>query len=209
MKRRTFLKNSAILGGSAVVSACLGATPKAMPMPPPPVPPVPSSPVAFVKTIERVSGVKQALALLDLPLFKGKNLFLKPNFNSADVPPGSTHNDVLSTLVGELFNHGADRISVGDRSGMGNTRGVMDEKGIFRMAEELAFDALVFDELDDDDWELQQVPDGHWQRGFAVPRYPLHFGCGAIDRNACRLYRQDLDLWTERHQSFGSELAVC
>ena len=44
--------------------------------------------------------------------------------------------------------HGAEHITVGDRSGMGNTRAVMEAKGIFRLAEELGFDTVVLDELD-------------------------------------------------------------
>jgi uncharacterized protein (DUF362 family) len=95
---------------------------------------------------------------------------LKPNFNSADAPPGSTHNDTLSVLVQRLQAANVGRITVGDRSGMGDTRKVMQQKEILRMADELGFETLVFDELQADDWEMVQVPDSHWDRGFAVPR---------------------------------------
>jgi uncharacterized protein (DUF362 family) len=77
----------------------------------------------------------------------GKTLFLKPNCNSVDVPPGSTHDDVLSTLVHRLQAMGVDRITVGDRSGMGDTRKVMEQKDIFRMGNELGFGTVVFDDL--------------------------------------------------------------
>ena len=55
--------------------------------------------VAFVKTKDRATGVNKALDLLGINSMKGKDLFLKPNFNSADPVPGSTHNDTLSALV--------------------------------------------------------------------------------------------------------------
>jgi uncharacterized protein (DUF362 family) len=126
--------------------------------------------VAFVKTTDRAAGVKKALDMLNVNGIKGKNLFLKPNFNSADAAPGSTHPDTLSTLVQALQSRGVERIMVGDRSGMGDTRGVMDQKDIFQMADELDFDTLVFDELAADDWLLQDAPGSHWQQGFAVPR---------------------------------------
>ena len=45
--------------------------------------------VAFVRTLDRVAGVNRALELLNLGSFAGKHLFLKPNLNSADPPPGS------------------------------------------------------------------------------------------------------------------------
>jgi uncharacterized protein (DUF362 family) len=171
MNRRHFLKSSAILGTTGLISACLGSKPAAMPVEPPQFPALPadSAQVAFVKTTDRAAGVEKALNLLDLAKFRGKNLFLKPNFNSADIAPGSTHNDTLSTLVQALQTRGVDRLTVGDRSGMGDTRGVMEQKDIFRMADELGFETVVFDELTDNEWELQQLPDGHWKYGFAIP----------------------------------------
>lgn len=126
--------------------------------------------VAFVKTNDRAAGVNKALDLLDIDAVKGKELFLKPNYNSADPTPGSTHNDVLSTLVRRLQSMEAGRITVGDRSGMGDTHAVMQQKDIFRMAEELGFETTVFDELDNDGWELMEPPVSHWQNGFAVAR---------------------------------------
>lgn len=129
--------------------------------------------VAFVKTRDRTSGLNQALDLLELGPFRGKHLFLKPNFNSADPPPGSTHDHTLIALVRRLQAQGARRITVGDRSGMGQTRMVMQRKGIFRMADELGFDALVFDELGAADWERMYIPGGHWRKGFALARPAL------------------------------------
>ena len=126
--------------------------------------------VAFIKTKDRAAGVNQAIDLLGIDSMEGKDLFLKPNFNSADAAPGSTHPDTLSALVRVLKTFGADRLSVGDRSGMGDTRQVMEQKDVFRMGDELGFKTMVLDELAADDWLVQQVPDSHWQQGFAVPR---------------------------------------
>lgn len=129
--------------------------------------------VAFVKTRDRVAGVNRALDLMDLGPLHGKHLFLKPNFNSADPPPGSSHNHTLGTLVRRFQALGAGRITVGDRSGMGDTRNVMQRKGVFRLAEELGFDTVVLDELDAAGWERMQVPGSHWRKGFAVARPAL------------------------------------
>jgi uncharacterized protein (DUF362 family) len=105
---------------------------------------------------------------MGIDVVKGKSLFLKPNYNSADPTPGSTHNDVLSALVQACEAAGAERIVVGDRSGMGDTRTVMQRKDVFRMADELDFQTMVFDELDAADWV--KMEGSHWQQGFAVPR---------------------------------------
>jgi uncharacterized protein (DUF362 family) len=129
--------------------------------------------VAFVKTSDRVEGVRRALALLDVEPFMGKSVFLKPNLNSADPAPGSTHPDVLRTVVQYLQTGGAARITVGDRSGMGDTRAVMAKTGVLKLAEELGFETLVLDELDTDGWQHMQPEGGHWQRGFAFARPAL------------------------------------
>jgi uncharacterized protein (DUF362 family) len=144
--------------------------------------------VAFVKTQDRVAGVNKALDLLEIHSMEGKDLFLKPNFNSADVTPGSTHDDVLSTLVRRLQAMGASRITVGDRSGMGDTRTVMKQKDVFRMADELGFETVVFDELDANSWEMMQVPGSHWKKGFAVAR-PVLEADGVVQTCCLKTHR--------------------
>jgi uncharacterized protein (DUF362 family) len=126
--------------------------------------------VALVKTKDRVAGVNRALDLLDLRHLAGKRLFVKPNFNSADPTPGSTHHHTLSALVRRLQALGAGRILAGDRSGMGDTRTVMQRKGVFELAEDLGFEPVVLDELAARDWEHIYLPRGHWRKGFAIAR---------------------------------------
>jgi len=153
------------------------AVPSATPQPAPSASPEPmatqtdgTARVAFVKTSDRAAGVRRALALLGVDPARGNRVLLKPNFNSADPAPGSTHDDVLRTLIQELWEMGARSITVADRSGMGDTRRVMEQKGIFGMADELGFDTLVFDDLDDKGWVLVEPQDSYWERGFFIAR---------------------------------------
>jgi uncharacterized protein (DUF362 family) len=129
-----------------------------------------TSHVAFVKTTDRVSGINRAIDLLSMKRFQGKDLFIKPNFNSSDATPGSTHQDTLVTIVKKLKAMGAGPLTIGDRSGMGNTREVMEAKQAFKMGSEFDAKVVVFDELHDDDWEHIKPSDSHWQQGFALPR---------------------------------------
>jgi uncharacterized protein (DUF362 family) len=129
--------------------------------------------VALVRARDRADGVRRAMDLLAPPAVKGKSLLVKPNLNSADQFPGSTHEDTLAALLKALKAGGAARLAVGDRSGMGVTRAVMEEKGIFRMAKELGFEAVPFDDLPAREWVRQEVPGSHWSRGFALPRPAL------------------------------------
>jgi len=155
------------------------ATPTAMPTPTPTATPTltpveagepVTSQVAFVKTDDRAEGVRRAIDLLGINPVEGKTVFLKPNFNSAHQAPGSTHPDVLRALVLQLKGMGAARITVGDRSGMGITRAVMQEIGVFELAEELGFDVINFDELGAEDWTTIRPRDSHWKQGFPFAR---------------------------------------
>ena len=126
--------------------------------------------VALVKTRNRTAGVRRALQLLQPEPMNGQRILLKPNCNSADPAPGSTHEDVLRAVVGALWDLGAKAITVGDRSGMGNTRTVMREKRIFALGDELGFDTLAFDELEAEGWAHFQHDDTHWKQGFVLAR---------------------------------------
>jgi len=126
--------------------------------------------VSLVNTDDRAAGVRKAIELLGNVPVDGKRVLLKPNFNSADPPPGSTHNDVLRSLVEWLWESGARSITVADRSGMGDTRRVMRDKGVLDMARELGFDPVVLDELGRQDWEYLRPAESHWREGFFIAR---------------------------------------
>jgi uncharacterized protein (DUF362 family) len=126
--------------------------------------------VALVRSTDRAQGVRRALDLLGINPVEGKTVFLKPNFNSADPAPGSTHAETLGALVERLWALGAASITLGDRSGMGDTRAVMQATGTLDLASELGFGAVVFDELAADGWLPADVPGSHWRRGFALAR---------------------------------------
>ena len=128
------------------------------------------SKVAFIKTNDRAEGVQRAIDLLGINPVEGKHVFLKPNFNSADPAPGSTHPDVLRSLVLKLQAMGASKITMGDRSGMGDTRWAMQQIGVFALAVELGFEVIVFDELGAEDWEMINPPNNHWKNGFPFAR---------------------------------------
>ena len=162
MNRRQFLKEASTLGAATVLApSLLQAAAFAAE--------TATAPVAFVKTTNRAAGVARAIELLELKRFGGRDLFVKPNFNSADATPGSTHMDTLAALLRQLKVMGAGALTVGDRSGMGNTRQVMESKDAFRLGSELGAKVVVLDELPSDDWEIIRQPDGHWQQGFALP----------------------------------------
>lgn len=159
MKRRDFLKQSA--AGAAAVSIMPHALLRQAEG---------KAGVALVKTQDRAAGISAALRLIDFPSPRGKKVVIKPNFNTADPTPGSTHNDTLRRLVVEMKERGAAGVTVGERSGPPPTKSVLEAKGIPALAEELGFEVVNFEDLPPEGWVHCNPPGCHWQNGFDVAR---------------------------------------
>src|SRR4030065_679773 len=128
----------------------------------------------LVSTKDRGEGCRQAIDLLGMKSFRGKSVVLKPNFNTADPAPGSTHNDTLRSLVVSLQRMGAKQITLAERSGPGDsTRAVMEKKGIFELAQELGFSIVNLEELGPEGWSKVEPKESHWRQGFHFPRVYL------------------------------------
>jgi uncharacterized protein (DUF362 family) len=176
MNRREFMRNATGLSGAILAPSIAGSAE-----------PQGAAPrvarVAFVKTMDLTAGVARAIDLLQIRRLNGKDLIVKPNLNSADKAPGSTHEDTLTALLRTLKSMGAGPLTIGDRSGMGNTREVMEKKRVFELAREFGAKVVVFDELGAEDWELIELPGSHWQQGFALPR--LVRNAGGVVQTCC------------------------
>jgi uncharacterized protein (DUF362 family) len=175
MNRREFIRNATGISGAVIAPAIAGSLEARAA--------APTTRVAFVKTRDRVAGTARAIDLLALDRLDGKDVFVKPNLNSADKAPGSTHPDTLTALMRKLVALGAGTLTIGDRSGMGETRDVMEKTQVFRIAKEFAARVVVFDELRAGEWELIELPESHWQRGFALPQVVRR--AGGIVQTCC------------------------
>jgi uncharacterized protein (DUF362 family) len=165
MSRRDFLKYSTAAGGTILFGLQGGsamATSK--------------SQVALINTTERKSGVTSSIKALGLNPVKNKNVLIKPNFNTADRTPGSTHNDTLVALVEEIWKMGAKSVSLGERS-YPETSEVMTQKGIYPLMEKLEVQITDFDKLDSKDWVEFKPDDSHWQDGFRIARPIIEAEC--------------------------------
>ena len=132
--------------------------------------------VAFVETEERVFGVAASLQALNVNPVKNKDVLIKPNFNTADTTPGSTHNDTLVALVEEVWKMGAKSITLGERS-YPPTMEVMEQKGILPLLKERDVKVINFDDLAPEDWVACRPPESHWRDGFRVARPILEAEC--------------------------------
>lgn len=128
----------------------------------------PTTKVGLVKGMPRESGIGRVIELLGINPVRGKEVFLKPNFNTSDPFPGSTHNDTLLHLIRHVRDMGAGSITVGDRSGPADTSAVIREKGVDRLCEEMGVRLINFEELSDQDWIRIRPKQSHWWNGFDV-----------------------------------------
>lgn len=135
------------------------------------------SEVALVKCQDRKAGVRKSVEALGINPFKNKDVLIKPNFNTSDPTPGSTHNDTLRELIALIKDMGGKKIKIGDRSGPEPTEQVLRKKNIYELAKEFDAEVINFDELGEGGYERIYPPDSHWKDGFLVAKPILEAEC--------------------------------
>lgn len=115
-------------------------------------------------------ATKKVASAIGMPYMEDKEVLIKPNLNTSDPSPGSTHIDTLSSVLEMIKPDGPKSIVVGDRSGPMVTRTVFEDKGLFELGKEEGFECLVFDEMSDDMYKKYQPPGSHWRDGFLFAR---------------------------------------
>jgi uncharacterized protein (DUF362 family) len=136
--------------------------------------------VTLIKTSDRNTGIKKAVDLLGINPVSGKNVLLKPNFNTADPYPGSTHNDTLEQLILHLGSMGARSITIGERSGPPDTENVLREKGIYDLCRRHDVGIINFEDLTPDEWVKVKPKKSHWLNGFLVAKPVVDSDCTVV-----------------------------
>lgn len=131
----------------------------------------------------RTKAINQLLEQFQLKQFKGGQLALKANYNSADPFPAQTHLDTLKHLVSELHKAGPSEIIMGERSGMGDTEQVLTQSGVLDLANKLKFKVQVLNDLHIAEWVHCDVDGSHWDRGFLMAR--LFMDAEAVVQTCC------------------------
>jgi uncharacterized protein (DUF362 family) len=124
------------------------------------------SKVYIIKTDDRLNGVTELLKKEGLNNPRGKKVAIKANYNSADPFPASTHIDTLSAIIDFLKNEKTGSITLAERSGMGLTRKVLEDREVMELSKRKGFDVVILDDLDIKDWNQVDLENGHWSRGF-------------------------------------------
>lgn len=129
-----------------------------------------ASEVYIIDASDRYHAVETLWHEIGLPSFEGKAVAVKANFNSDDPFPATTHPDMLEAIFGQVRDAGAQTIRLGERSGMGETHAVLENRGAAEIAARSGAEVTALDVLPPAGWEAIP-PDGlHWERGFLVAR---------------------------------------
>jgi uncharacterized protein (DUF362 family) len=130
--------------------------------------------VYVIKTSDRRFGIKRLLSQFNLNEYSGKRVALKANFNSADPFPASTHIDTLENIIKELKRVKVSSLTLAERSGMGYTRDVLEQRGVIDLSKKLGFNVVVLDEEDRDSWVKIEADGTHWLNGFYISKHFLN-----------------------------------
>jgi len=133
--------------------------------------------VALVRTDERESGIVEALRLIGglAPAIKNLGegyLLVKPNCNSFDPYPASTHPDTIRLVIKLLIDLGLEKeqIVIGDMSGPAwlPTEMTMEKNGILSVAREFGVRVSFFE---NEDWVWVKPKEASsWSEGFRIAK---------------------------------------
>jgi uncharacterized protein (DUF362 family) len=126
--------------------------------------------IYLVATTDRREGVRRCLQHIGPLNYSGKKVYLKPNFNTADITPGSTHNDTLEELILALKAANPASVTLGERSGPADAADVFRQKKIPELCAKHGVTLVNFEELKPADWVTFDRPGLHWPGGFQVPK---------------------------------------
>ncbi|PKL62933.1 MAG: hypothetical protein CVV31_03730 [Methanomicrobiales archaeon HGW-Methanomicrobiales-2] len=129
-----------------------------------------ASEVYIIDASDRNHVVEALWHEVGLPSFDGKTVAVKANFNSDDPFPATTHPGMLEAVLGQVKNAGARTVRLGERSGMGETRTVLKNRGAADVAARAGVEVVALDALPPEGWEAIPSDGLHWQRGFLIAR---------------------------------------
>ncbi len=115
--------------------------------------------------IDQVVGTLGGLGRL---VSRGDTILLKPNFNTADPPPGSSDPLFVRAVIELLYDYGAARVVLGESSMITrSTRSTLAKAGMLDAAREARAEVLVYDE-----W-VRKDAGGRYLKGVSVARAAL------------------------------------
>jgi uncharacterized protein (DUF362 family) len=173
------LSRRQLLQGAAATAAVLATPLSAWPAPE-------RGRVVVARETDRAKAVAACLEALDFTACSGRGVAVKANFNSDDAFPASTHPETLAALFGALQARRAGAITLAERSGMGDTRRVLERTGAAEVAKRAGVRVIVLDEVGRPAWEGFRAE--HWPQGLHAARLFTEAPC-AVQTMCCKTHR--------------------
>lgn len=142
-----------------------------------------ASEVYIIDASDRDHAIEALWREVGLSSLDGKDIAVKANFNSDDPFPATTHPDTLGAIFGQLLDAGARTIRLGERSGMGETRAVLRNRGAVDVAARAGADVVPLDDLPREGWEAVPGDGLHWREGFLIAR--LFWDADVVVQTCC------------------------
>lgn len=128
--------------------------------------------IGLSRNKDTLESVRVAIELAGgLGIKEGSTVMIRPNANTADLPPGSTNPEILKGAIREARKYNPGKIIVAEKSMTTlDTEMVLRKLGLWQAAEaEGADEILTFDHMK----RFHMKPDGasSWPEGFYVPEF--------------------------------------
>jgi uncharacterized protein (DUF362 family) len=120
-------------------------------------------------SVSLIGGIKKLVK-------KGDIILLKPNYNTADPYPGSSDPEFIKAVIAMLYEAGAGKVIVGERTAFLHSRKVLEQAGIVKVAEEAGAEVRVFGKdgwhvmFDRKGWRRVKVPAGQYLHNVSLAK---------------------------------------
>lgn len=116
---------------------------------------------AIIKAVSGIGGISSFIK-------SGETVLLKPNFNTADTPPGSTDLEFLRTVVEIVYFAGAEKVIIADSSTFTlKTEKVMTKKDIFSIQKDFPRTQIL--DLTKGKWIKTEIPNAKFLKTASIP----------------------------------------
>lgn len=129
-----------------------------------------ASRVLIVGGSDPTVAIARLLDGFDFSGFRGARVAVKANFNSDDPFPASTDAQTLGALVAHLKDASTAKLTLAERSGMGDTAAVLKARGIEELARRQDFEIINIEKLDGEGFVHHPLEGSHWRRGILLAR---------------------------------------
>lgn len=175
VSRRQVLTTGAAAGMAAALGTRLEAAPASG-----------KARVIVVGGRDRAKAVAACFEAFDFKACEGRDVAVKANYNSDDPFPASTHPATLAAVLAELRGRRAASLTLGERSGMGDTHSVLERTGAAAAVTVAGGKVVVLDDAGPEAWRPFTAE--HWPDGFHAARLFTDAGC-VVQTMCCKTHR--------------------